>query len=156
MPRYRRRAQLLFVKIIVEVNQAILIMNYLTSDHPQTENTFKIVVTEVIGDNLCIASEDGQKVYDRIAAAFKEGKKVIVSFQDAEDITSAFLADAIGNLYGEFPEEQIESSLSVIDMQPDDAADLECTIESVKEYLKDPERWKAAAREAFGDYYFDE
>ena len=54
-------------------------MNSLTSSHPQSENAAKIVVTEVIGDTLCITSEDGQKVYQQIAAAFKEGKKVGVA-----------------------------------------------------------------------------
>lgn len=53
-------------------------MNSLASTHPQTENTVTIVVTDVIDDTLCIASEDGQKVYDQIAAAFKQGKNVIV------------------------------------------------------------------------------
>jgi hypothetical protein len=56
-------------------------MNSLTSSHPQSENAAKIVVTEVIGNTLCITSEDGQKVYQQIAAAFKEGKKVILGFK---------------------------------------------------------------------------
>lgn len=131
-------------------------MSLLTSCECQSGNKVKIVVAEVIGDTLCIASEDGRKVYDKIANAFKEGKKVIVSFQDAEDITSAFLAAAIGHLYAEFPEQQIASCLNVVDIKPDDAADLEDTIYWVKKYLEDPEKWEAAAREAFGEYYFDE
>jgi len=60
-------------------------MNSLTEIHPQT--AIAIVITEVIGDNLCIASEDAQKVYDRIAVAFKSSKNVILSFKDAEDLT---------------------------------------------------------------------
>lgn len=131
-------------------------MNFLTSLPPQTDNTVTINVTEVIGDTLCIASEDGQKVYAQIAAALQEGKQVIVSFKNGEDITSAFLADAIGHLYAEFPEEKIESLVNVTDMEPDDAADLQYTIEDIKNYLEDPERWEAAAREAFGDFFFDE
>ena len=129
-------------------------MNSLTTFHPQTEeNTVTIVVTEAIGDTICIASEDGLKVYEQIAAAFKEGKKAIVSFKDAEDITSAFLADSIGQLYHKFPEELVESNISVVDMQPIDREDLEETIYWIKEYIKDPERWIAAAREAFGEDY---
>ncbi len=128
-------------------------MNILTAPQTQTENAVEIVVTEAIGDTICIASEDGQKVYDRIAAAFQAGKKVIVSFKDAEDITTAFLAEAIGYLYADFPEEQVESSLRIVDMQEIDAIDLEDAIYWVKEYIKDPQRFEAAAREAFGDYY---
>lgn len=131
-------------------------MSSLTFCNRGSEHTVKVVVTEAIGDTLCIASEDGKRVYQQIAAALQAGKKVIVSFRDAEDITSAFLAEAIGHLYAEFPEEKIASSLSIVDMKPDDAADLKYTIENVKEYLLDPERWKAAAIETFGNYYFDE
>jgi len=129
-------------------------MTSLITSHPQAEKAVKIFVTKAIGDNLCIACEDGQKVYDRIAAAFQEGKKVILSFQDGEDITSAFLAEAIGQLYENFPEAQIEASLTVVDIEPDDAADLQYTIEEMKEYLQDPEPWNAAALATFGDDYF--
>ncbi len=141
-------------------------MSLLKSCEWESGNKVKIVVAEVIGDNLCIASEDGRKVYEKIANAFKEGKKAIVSFQDAEDVTSIkspkiiqvspFLAEAIGHLYAEFPEQQIASCLNVVDIEPDDAADLEDTIFWVKKYLEDPEKWEAAAKEAFGEYYFDE
>ncbi|MBC6475592.1 MAG: STAS-like domain-containing protein [Hormoscilla sp. GM102CHS1] len=130
-------------------------MNILTAPQTKTENAVEIVVTEEIGDTICIASEDGQKVYDRIAAAFQVGKKVIVSFKDAEDITTAFLAEAIAQLYHVFPEEQVESSLRVVDMEEIDAIDLEDAIYWTKEYIKDPERYIAAAKEAFGDYFFD-
>lgn len=128
-------------------------MNFLTSLPLTAEDTIEIVVTEVIGHNLCIASEDGEKVCDRIAAAFNSGKKVMLSFRDAQEVTSAFLADAIGHLYAVFPEEKIEENLSVVDIEPRDAADLKSTIHWVKEYLKDPQRFKAAAQEAFGDDY---
>ena len=111
------------------------------------------MVAEAIGDTICIASEDGQKVYDRIAAAFHAGKKAIGSFKDAEDITSAFLAEAIAQLYHVFPEEQVASSLKVVDRSEIDAIDLEDAIYWVKEYIKDPQRFEAAAREAFGGYY---
>ncbi|MBD2184466.1 STAS-like domain-containing protein [Aerosakkonema funiforme] len=126
-------------------------MNPLTSFHPQTENTVTLVVTEVVGDNLCIATDDAQKVYEQIAAAFKEGKKVILSFKDAEDLTWPFLDDAIGQLYKFFPEEQIQSSLSFVDITPDDLEFIEDVVYWVKEYLKNPQRFKEAAREFLGD-----
>ncbi|MFH7025533.1 MAG: STAS-like domain-containing protein [Heteroscytonema crispum UTEX LB 1556] len=124
-------------------------MNSLT----QTENTVTICVTEVIGDQLCILCGDGKKVYEHIAKAFKQGKKVNLSFKNGEDITSAFLAEAFCQLYSNFPEEQIETSLRVVDIQPDDAVDLEYVISDVKDYLKDPQLFTDAVREAFGDVY---
>lgn len=126
-------------------------MNPLTSFHPQTENTVTLVLTEVVGDNLCIATDDAQKVYEQIAAAFKQGKKVILSFKDAEDLTWPFLSDAIGQLYENFSEEQIQTSLSFVDITPDDLEFIDDVVYWKKEYLKDPQRFKEATREFLGD-----
>lgn len=126
-------------------------MNSLTSSHPQSENAAKIVVTEVIGDTLCITSEDGQKVYQQIAAAFKEGKKVILDFKNGEDFTWPFFSNAIGQLYENFPEDHIQASLSIVDISPEDRNFIEDVIYWKKEYLKDPQRFKEAAQEFLGD-----
>lgn len=77
-------------------------MSFLTSLPLTAEDTMAIVVTEVIGHNLCIASEDGEKVCDRITAAFNSGKKVMLSFRDTQEVTSAFLADAIGHKFSKW------------------------------------------------------
>ncbi len=126
-------------------------MNSLIYSHPQTENTVKIVVTEVISDNLCIASEDGQKVYEQIAAAFKEGKNVILSFGNVTETVPAFMDTAIGQLYEHFTEEQIEAGLSAIDIDANAADDIKNAVYWKKEYLKDPQRFREAAQEFLGD-----
>jgi len=113
----------------------------------KTENTVKMVVTEIIGSHLCITIANAQKVNRAIAAAFKEGKKVILSFQDAEDLTWGFLSDSIGQLYLDFPEEQIKDSLSFVDITDDDLEFIEDVVYWKKEFLKAPERYKEAARE---------
>lgn len=126
-------------------------MNSLTSTPNQTENTITIVVTDVIGDTLCIASDDGQKVYEQIADAFKEGKSVVLSFKNVEETTPAFMDTAIGQLYEHFTEEQINASFSFVDADPDAVDDIENAVYWTKEYLKDPQRFKEAAREFLGD-----
>ncbi len=68
-----------------------------------------ISVFEVVGSPLCVASDNGQKVYDRIALALREDRRVTVSFLNVTSLTSAFLNAAIGQLYGSFTEEQIRS-----------------------------------------------
>jgi hypothetical protein len=113
----------------------------------KTENTVKMVVTEIIGSHLCITIANAQKVNRAIAAAFQEGKKVILSFKDAEDLTWGFLSDSIGQLYLDFPEEQIKDSLSFVDITDDDLEFIEDVIYWKKELLKDPERYKEAARD---------
>lgn len=107
-------------------------------------------IFEIVGSQLCVASGDGQKVYDRLASALKEGGHVTLSFRNITTVTSAFLNAAIGQLYGSFSEEQIRSLLVVQDIQPDDLALLKRVVDTAKQYFKDPDRFSHAVREALG------
>ena len=109
-----------------------------------------ISVFEVVGSPLCVASSDGQKVYERLASAMKEGWSVTVSFYNISTLTSAFLNAAIGQLYGEFSQEKIRALLKVQDMQPDDLALLKRVVETAKEYFKDPQKFDQAVRDEMG------
>ena len=110
-----------------------------------------ISIFEVVGSPLCVASSDGQKVHDRLAAVLKEGRSVTLSFHNVTTLTSAFLNAAIGQLYGAFSEEQIRSLLKVQDMQPDDLALLKRVVETAKQYFKDPQKFDQAVRETLED-----
>lgn len=110
-----------------------------------------ISIFEVVGSPLCVASGDGQKVYERLASALKEGWSVSLSFHNVSTLTSAFLNAAIGQLYGEFSEEQIRSLLKVQDMQSDDMALLKRVVETAKEYFKDPQKFDKAIKDTLGD-----
>jgi STAS-like domain of unknown function (DUF4325) len=128
-------------------------MTSLTFSHRQTGNLVTIYVTEVIGDKLCIMCGSGKLLYERIAGAFDEGKKVVISFRDCEDITSAFLAELFSQLYGNFTATQIEDSLCVVDMEPEDAEDLKYIIQDVKEFLNYPQRFRNAIVSVLGEDY---
>jgi hypothetical protein len=110
-----------------------------------------ISIFEVVGSPLCVASGDGQKVYERLAAAMKEGRSVTISFYNISTLTSAFLNAAIGQLYGKFSQEQIRALLKVQDMQADDLALLKRVVETAKEYFKDPQKFDRAVWEELGD-----
>ncbi len=110
-----------------------------------------ISVYEVVGSALCVASDDGQKVHDRIAAALHESRNVALSFRNVKSLTSAFLNAAVGQLYGTFTEEQVKANLQVVDMEPDDLGLLKRVVDRAKEYFKDPTRFRNAAREVLGD-----
>ena len=112
--------------------------------------TVTISLLEIVGSPLCVASEDGQMVYDRIAGALREGKSVMVSFLNVTSLTSAFLNAAIGQLYDTRTAEEIRSKVTVQDIQPDDRALLKRVVDTAKEYFKDPERFKRAQRAAMG------
>ncbi|MFB2917435.1 STAS-like domain-containing protein [Aerosakkonema funiforme] len=126
-------------------------MKFLNSFSVLGDDIVKIVVTEVVGDNLCICCGDGQKVYDRISAAFQQGKKAIVSFLGVKETVPAFMDTAIAQLYEHFTEEEIETKLSAIDIDADGIDDIKNAVYWKKEYLKDPQRFREAARKSLGD-----
>ena len=108
----------------------------------------KISIFEVVGSSLCVASSDGQKVYERLSTAFERDRRVALSFHSVTALTSAFLNAAIGQLYGTFSEEQIRALLEVKSMEQDDLALLKRVVDNAKQYFKDPERYEQAVKEA--------
>ena len=110
-----------------------------------------LYIYEIVGSSLCISSEDGQKVFEQIATALRDGQKILLSFRNVESLTSAFLNAAIGQLYGQFPEEQIRDNLSVGDIERDDLALLKRVIDTAKVYFQTPDAFEAARQEVLGD-----
>jgi hypothetical protein len=115
------------------------------------KNIEEIRLTEIVGSDLCIASEDGQKVHDAIKKALQEEKKTRISFKNVGDLTSAFLNSAIGQLYGEFSENELKDSLAVSDATHEDLLLLKRVIQRAKEFFKDKERFEMATRELLGE-----
>jgi hypothetical protein len=98
-------------------------------------------VFDIVGGPLCTSSDDGQLVHDRIAPLLREGKRVALSFASIDTLISAFLNAAIGQLYGEFKEEEIRERLVLRDMATEDLVLLKRVVENAKAYFKDPERY---------------
>jgi len=111
----------------------------------------ELSIFEVVGSPLCVASSDGQKVYDRVMAALSKKRSVALSFGNITALTSAFLNAAIGQLYGVFSEDQIRALLTVEDMQQDDIALLKRVVETARQYFKDPQKFDQALRETMED-----
>lgn len=128
-------------------------MSLTTFSESKTENAVTIIVTEAIADTLCLASGDGEKLYKKIAPLIKEGKNVILDFQNVEETTPAFMDEAIAQLYENFPEEQVEKSLSFVNIDSHAAYDIEDAVYWTKEYLKDPQRFKEAGLKVLGADY---
>ena len=114
-------------------------------------NKLSLSVFEIVGNPLCVASSDGEKVFERLEAALKDERNVTLSFRNVTTLTSAFLNAAIGQLYGGFSEEKIRSLLNVRDMEQDDMALLKRVVETAKQYFQDPEKFNRAVRETLGD-----
>jgi hypothetical protein len=114
-------------------------------------NEIKLSVFEIVGSPLCVSSEDGQRVYDRIESALKEERQIVLSFQNITSLTSAFLNTAIGQLYSTFSEEKIRGGVKVSDMESDDLVLLKRVVETAKAYFRAPDRFNQAKREALGE-----
>ena len=115
-----------------------------------TNNLLELSVFEIVGSPFCVASDDGQKVYERLAAALRAGHGVRLSFHNVAIVTSAFLNAAIGQLYGEFDEALIRSRLQASDIAPDDVMLLRRVVETAKQYFADPQTFEQAIREVQG------
>ena len=107
----------------------------------------RISIFEVVGSPLCVASGDGQKVYDRLSTALEKDRCVILSFRNVTTLTSAFLNAAIGQLYGTFSEKQIRDLLKVEDAGQDDLALLKRVVDNAKLYFKNKEVYNKAVEE---------
>ncbi len=99
----------------------------------------KISMFEIVGSSFCVASGDGQKVYDHLDMALGTNQDVVLSFHNVTTLTSAFLNAAVGQLYGKFDEDQIRSLLKVEDAEQDDLALLKRVVENAKRYFNDSE-----------------
>ena len=111
----------------------------------------RLSIFEIVGSPLCVASDDGQKVYDRLEAALKANRVVTLSFYNVTTLTSAFLNAAIGQLYGAFSEEQIRAQLKVEDMEQDDLALLKRVVDNAKLYFKNPKIFDKVVEEIQGN-----
>lgn len=113
-------------------------------------NEVIINVLKVVGDSICVTDEDGKKVYYVINDALSDRKKIIISFDGVTDLTSAFLNNAIGQLYGNFDEAFIKSKLSVTDMSKNDVVILRRVVDRAKSFFDDPDHYKRVDNAVFG------
>ncbi len=97
-------------------------------------NKIKIKVSDLIGSQLCISVEDGQKVFDKVDQLVKDGNHVTISFENVTMLISVFLNVAIGQLYGSFSEEAIRTQLKVEGLSSDDMTLVKSVVDNAKKY----------------------
>lgn len=108
-------------------------------------------IFDIVGSPLCVSADDGQRVHDKIAPLLRDETPVMLSFEQVETVISTFLNAAIGQLYGEFPEERIRELVSVRDMDEEDQVVLKRVVENAKTYFKAPKEFDQAWKEEVGD-----
>ena len=108
-------------------------------------------VHDIVGGPLCVSTEDGQRLHDKIFPLLNAGTPLVLSFERVDTLISAFLNAAIGQLYGELPEDRLRDLLSVRDMDEDDRVILKRVVDNAKLYFKHQEEFDRAWREELGD-----
>lgn len=106
-----------------------------------------INVFSIVGDELCVSSEDGDKLFTQINTFLSENKKVNISFKNVSLITSAFLNSAIGKLYGIYTGDQLKDLISVSEMKESDKGLLQRVIDNAKSYYSNPDKYKTTILE---------
>ncbi|NLN94209.1 MAG: STAS-like domain-containing protein [Candidatus Hydrogenedens sp.] len=106
-----------------------------------------IKVADLIGSPLCIATEDGDKVFEILKSLLQEGQSVVISFEKVTMVISLFLNVAIGQLYGSFNEEEIRAKVQVEGLSGDDMELLKQVVDNAKRYYANLSSYDAAWRD---------
>ncbi|WP_092180638.1 STAS-like domain-containing protein [Bradyrhizobium sp. cf659] len=110
-----------------------------------------IQIAKTVGGGICVAASDGNKVHDEILAALRSGDRVALSFQNVSRMTTAFLNAAVGQLYGEFTEDQLKAMLAPpVHAEPWHLSRLKLVVERAKVFFRDPETARSAFLKATG------
>ena len=107
-----------------------------------------ISIRETVGGPLCIATDDGDRVRERIAPHLREGRGIVLSFAGVEMVIPTFLSSAIGQLYREFSEAQVDSLVVVQDLPEGIHPIIESSRRWAKAYYRDPVTYERAIQQA--------
>jgi hypothetical protein len=115
-------------------------------------STICIRAAELANNRLCVSDETGILLHQAIVDALHNGKRVLVSFKNITEISSAFFESAFGRLYliG-FTEEEIKRRVIISDLSEDDRFILDMVIDRVRDFLKDPVRFETIMNEVLGE-----
>lgn len=108
-------------------------------------------VFNIVGSPFGVDAGDGQKVFELVYKAFKEKKKVVLSFLNVDILTTAFLNNAVGQLYKDFTEEEIKENLAIENISNPGAVALKRVVDTAKLYYKYPDAMEKSINEVLGD-----
>jgi hypothetical protein len=125
---------------------------YVYSGAIENMDAEKVVsMRDLVGSELCISSNDGQKVFGILKSAISKGNKVRISFENIKSVSASFLDLAIGQLYnGEVPG-NIDEKLSFDNISPGRRLITERAVREAKAYYSDPEGYVAKMEKIFAD-----
>jgi len=111
----------------------------------------RIAITDLIGKPRAIAAADGEMVFKEIYPLVKGGTPVVLSFAGIRMVITAFLNAAIGKLYRDISEEEVERLLEVTELAEAFQPALVHSRIWSKAYYADPERLDRSMKEVMED-----
>ncbi|MCS4089743.1 STAS-like domain-containing protein [Rhizobium sp. BK176] len=97
----------------------------------------EVSILDIVGGPIWVSTADGQKVFDAISSALHAGNRVCVSFAGREQVITAFLNVAVGQLYsGAFNWADLGSRLTFVDFGDGDLGKLEMVTLNAKRFFQ--------------------
>ena len=101
--------------------------------------TIEVKISKVIDGGFGVSAHDGQTVYATIAEEISKGNRVVLSFENITRLTTAFLNAAVGQLYGEYSDQEIRKHLGApTHAEQWQLSRLKTVVDRAKVYFKDP------------------
>jgi hypothetical protein len=110
-----------------------------------------VVISKLIESNVAISPRSGEVVYSYLDEAISKSEKVVLDFSGIEMMTTAFLNVAIGQLYHKFKPEQLNDSLTLINLEKEDVSLFLKVISRAKDYFKDQEAFNQKMNQRYED-----
>lgn len=113
--------------------------------------TVTVTISTIVGGGICVSASDGQKVYQVVQKVVASGDRVVLSFSGITRMTTAFLNAAVGQLYGEYTEEEIKQRLAPpIEFEPWHLSRLKLVVDRAKLFFRDSGRLNKVFNENAG------
>ncbi|MEG6574863.1 MULTISPECIES: STAS-like domain-containing protein [Bacillales] len=110
-----------------------------------------ILIRDVIQSNFAVSPENGDKVYNLLKERLSNKELTVLSFEGLDQITTAFLNNAIAKLYNNFSSEQLNKYLKITDLDTYDKYLLKKVIERAKLKLQDDPETLEGIKGEFGN-----
>jgi len=104
----------------------------------------RIKVTEVVGSDICVSSEDGSKVFEKLSVALETDRPVELDFSGVQIVISAFLNAAIGRLVEKSSREMIYTRIKFTHLAHEDKELIERVLENAEIFYADPDKYRRA------------
>lgn len=108
----------------------------------KTAITLKVL--DITGSNLCVSSEDGWAVFQKVKTALEAGHSVTLDFSGIDMVISAFLNAALGKLVETHDLKEIHERISFEKLEQEDLDLVDRVLKNAELYYEDPERFKKA------------